>query len=283
MTEPDDVKVAAELAAEAADLLVGLRKESFDAGLSAREVGDRGDRESNRLLLDGLARLRPADAVLSEEAVDDPRRLEADRVWIIDPLDGTREYSEEGRPDWAVHVALWERGAEITAAAVALPALGSVLTSAASAGGPTGTAAPGPEAPTAASGPEAGNKAILDPPPPPADGPLRVVVSRSRPPAWLDALGRRLDLQLIPMGSAGFKAMAVLRGEADVYLHSGGQYEWDSAAPVGVLHAAGLHASRLDGSPLLYNQPSPYLPDLLVCRSSLLSPLLAALEEVEAK
>lgn len=259
MSEPDDVRLASELAAEAGDLLVGLRKESFDAGLASREVGDRGDRESHRLLVDHLARLRPADAVLSEEAADDHRRLAADRVWIVDPLDGTREYSQPDREDWAVHVALWERGAGITAAAVALPAAGLVF---------TGT--------------------DRDPVRPPAGdpqpgSPLRVVVSQSRPPAWLDALAARLDLAITPMGSAGYKAMAVLRGQADAYLHSGGQYEWDSAAPVGVLRAAGLHASRLDGSPLMYNQPSPYLPDLLVCRSGLLSPLLDALKEVGAR
>jgi 3'(2'), 5'-bisphosphate nucleotidase len=258
MSDPDDLEVAVRLADAAGALLIAARKESFDAGLDPQAVGARGDRDANRLLLDDLARARPADAVLSEEAADDLIRLTADRVWIIDPLDGTREYRMAGRDDWAVHVALWQRDAGITAAAVGLPALGLVLTG-------TDRDAPPIE------------------PADPSDGSIRVVVSESRPPAWLAPLGQILPLDVRPLGSAGFKAMAVVRGQADAYLHSGGQYEWDSAAPVGVATAAGFHASRIDGSPLLYNQNPPYLPDLMICRPALAGPLLAALRSVGAK
>ena len=191
-----------------------------------------------------LATSRPGDYVLSEEAAGDPARLSATRVWIVDPLDGTREYSE-GRDDWAVHVALVVDGQPV-AGAVALPGLGSVLS--------TGTPLPLPA---------------------PRHGPLRVVVSRTRPPAVAEAVGKALDAELVPMGSAGAKVATVIRGETDVYVHAGGQYEWDSAAPVAVAIAAGLHASRLDGSPLRYNQPNPWLPDLVICRLDLAEAVLA--------
>jgi 3'(2'), 5'-bisphosphate nucleotidase len=249
-----DLDVAVSLAARAGELLVRARADSFAAGATGTETGRRGDLESNELLLGGLSDLRPADAVLSEESADDLARLQADRVWIIDPLDGTREYSMQGRTDWAVHVALWERDGGITAAAVGLPALDRILTG------------HGDVAPVGA----------------PAGAAMRTVVSDSRPPAWLAALGQVVDLEVRPMGSAGAKAMAVVTGDADAYVHAGGQYEWDSAAPVGVVTAAGLWASRLDGSPLLYNQSPPYLPDLVICRPELAEPLLAALATVGA-
>jgi 3'(2'), 5'-bisphosphate nucleotidase len=249
----DDLSLAVALAGRAGALLLQARAESFAAGATGKEIGRRGDLSSNELLLAGLAADRPDDAVLSEESADDLARLDAERVWIIDPLDGTREYSMAGRTDWAVHVALWERGPGITAAAVGLPALDRVLTG-------------------------HGDAAVLGP----LEGPIRTVVSDSRPPSWLGALGATIDLEVRPMGSAGAKAMAVVAGEADAYVHSGGQYEWDSAAPVGVVQAAGLHASRLDGSPLRYNLSPPYLPDLVICRRELAEPLLAALAAVGA-
>ena len=192
-----------------------------------------------------MAASHPDDAVLSEEGVDDAERLSARRVWIVDPLDGTREFGEEGRTDWAVHVAL-AIDHEIAAAAVALPARGLTLNA--------------------------------SPPPtlaPPHDGPPRLVVSRTRPPAIAETLAERLGGELVALGSAGAKAMAVVLGDVDVYAHSGGQYEWDSAAPVGVAAAAGLHVSRLDGAPLQYNRPEPYLPDLLICRPELRDAVLA--------
>jgi 3'(2'), 5'-bisphosphate nucleotidase len=258
----DDGRLAAELAVQAGALLVGLRVSSAAGGLTGMEAGALGDERSNEAILAGLAAARPQDAVLSEESADDPRRLDAARVWIVDPLDGTREYGLDGRDDWAVHVALWERVAAhdgrsgITAAAVALPALGTVMT----------TDAP-PVVPAR----------------PDASGPLRTVVSDSRPPAWLADLADVLPLAVHPMGSAGAKAMAVVGGEADVYVHSGGQYEWDSAAPVGVAVAAGLHASRLDGSPLVYNEERPYLPDLVICRPEAAGELLDALARIGAR
>jgi len=241
----DDHALAARLATEAGELLVDLRRrvaaEAEAAGQSAdgKALGAEGDRRAHELIVAGLAAARPGDAVLSEEGVADPARLAAERVWIVDPLDGTREYGEVPRADWAVHVALVIGGVP-AAGAVALPARGLTL----------------------ATDPA--------PPPPPAwAGPPRVVVSRSRPPAEATLVADALGGELVALGSAGAKAMAVVLGEADVYPHSGGQYEWDSAAPVAVAAAAGLHVSRLDGSPLVYNRPDPYLPDLLVCRTDL--------------
>jgi 3'(2'), 5'-bisphosphate nucleotidase len=212
-----DAELARRLATETGRLIVRMRP------------GD-GDRVAQLFLAARLAEHRPGDAVLSEEAPDDPRRLSADRVWIIDPLDGSREYAEPGRTDWAVHVALWERG-ELVAGAVAVPALRAT--------------------------------------PKPARRRPRIVVSRTRPPAFAERVAEALGAVLVPMGSAGAKTMAVVRGEADAYLHAGGMYEWDSAAPVFVARAAGLHASRADGRPLYYNQPDPWLPDLLICRPEL--------------
>jgi 3'(2'), 5'-bisphosphate nucleotidase len=198
-----------------------------------------GDRASHEWLMTELAVRFPDDAVLSEEGKDDPARLDSRRVWIVDPLDGTREFGEPPRVDWAVHVALAVDGV-VAAGAVALPAEGTTL----------GTARP----------------PVLPPAPPRAP---RILVSRSRPTEHASRLARHIGGELVAMGSAGAKAMAVVRGQADVYAHSGGQYEWDSAAPVAVAAAAGLHVSRLDGSPLRYNQPNPWLPDLLICRPDL--------------
>jgi 3'(2'), 5'-bisphosphate nucleotidase len=206
------------------------------------------------LLLLELATARPHDAVLSEESADSPARLTADRVWIIDPLDGSREYGMPGRTDWAVHVALWERGGGITAAAVAQPGLAAVYDTAT-----IGSVSRAPSGDT-----------------------LRFLVSDSRPPAWAAPVASALGAELVPMGSAGAKAMAVVRGEYDAYLHDGGQWEWDSAAPVGVALAAGVHATRVDGSPLVYNSEHPYLPDLLICRPELADALLAAIKNAKA-
>jgi 3'(2'), 5'-bisphosphate nucleotidase len=249
MTRADD-RLAAELAAEAGRLLLALRSEGGDPD----ELRKAGDRSSHEFLAAQLATQRPADAILSEEGRDDPARLAAERVWIVDPLDGTREFGEPGRADWAVHVALWERGA-LSAGAVALPAEDRVLSTA----GPP----PAPE-------------------PPPPGLPLRVVVSRTRPPALLEELSQLIDLSLVPLGSAGAKAAAVIKGEADAYIHGGGQYEWDSAAPVAVAQAAGLHASRLDGSALTYNPPDPMLPDILICPAALARTLLDAISAAGA-
>jgi 3'(2'), 5'-bisphosphate nucleotidase len=241
----DDDRLAAELAEQAGKLLLDLRAEGGEPG----DLRKAGDRRSHEFLAAELAARRPGDAVLSEEGKDDRARLAANRVWIVDPLDGTREFGEPGRTDWAVHVALWERGA-LTAGAVALPAQGQVLA----------TTAP-PAAPPAR---EAGK-------------PLRVVVSRTRPPAFLDRLGEEMSVTLVPLGSAGAKAAAVMLGEADAYIHAGGQYEWDSAAPAAVALAAGFHASRLDGAALQYNQPDPMLPDILICPVVLAESLLEAI------
>lgn len=243
-----DAELAVELAEAAGRLLLELRGRAAESGFDQAQLKQEGDRRSHDLLMQRLAEARPDDAVLSEEGADDEARLTAPRTWIVDPLDGTREYSE-GRPDWAVHVALATPDG-LACGAVALPAIDAVLSSAA------------------------------PPPLPPAvEGPPRLVVSRTRPPVEAGRVAERLGCALVEMGSAGAKAMAVLRGEADVYLHAGGQYEWDSAAPVAVVLAAGLHATRLDGSPLRYNQAPPYLPDLVICRPELADAVIAAAKE----
>ena len=243
-----DARLAAELARRAGELLLGLQA---DSGLVGHPLGARGDRDANALLLAELAEARPRDAVLSEESADSPARLDAERVWIIDPLDGTREYGMTGRANWAVHVALWQRDdaspTKIAAAAVAQPALDAVYAS---------------DDVVAQRGEH--------------EVPI-VLVSASRPPAFARPVADAIGGHLATMGSAGAKAMAVVRGEADAYVHAGGQWEWDSAAPVGVALAAGLHASRVDGSPLQYNRARPYLPDLVICRAELAGDILAAI------
>ena len=244
MTDHDD---AARYAAEAGTLLLELRDQGTDAELPRGSLGDTGDLLANRRLLELLGAEHADDRVLSEESADDPRRLAATRVWIIDPLDGTREFTEPGRNDWAVHIALWARGEGLIAGAVALPAQDRVLCT----GAPSGIPANDGRA-------------------------LRVVVSRTRPPAAARRVAAALDAELVAMGSAGAKAMAVVQGEVDAYVHAGGQYEWDSAAPVAVAAASGFHVSRIDGSPLVYNRRDPWLPDLIVCRPELAEAVLAA-------
>ena len=242
MTLPDDHELSGRLAGEAGDLLLALRERGGDPAALRAD----GDRQSHEFLASELARLRPGDAVLSEEGKDDRVRLSADRVWIVDPLDGTREFGEAGRTDWAVHVALWQ-GGDLVAGAVALPAQGRKVLS---------TAVP-----------------PARPQPPGSGQPLRLLVSRSRPPEFVQLMADKLGAELVPLGSAGAKAAAVICGEAEGYVHAGGQYEWDSAAPVAVARAAGLHASRIDGSKLAYNQASPSLPDILICQAEI-APLL---------
>ena len=237
-----DIDVAVAAARAAADVLVRLR----GGGLTGRDLGDAGDAAAQHAITDELRAARPDDVVFSEEAADDARRLTADRVWIVDPLDGTREYGDADRHDWAVHVALWSAG-ELTAAAVALPGLGEVLVT-----------DPAPVLPEH------------------SPGPVRVAVSRTRPPTVADAVAAALGAELVPLGSAGYKTVAVVRGEVDAYVHAGGMYQWDSAAPVAVARAAGLTACRLDGSPLVYNGRDPWLPDLVVCRPELAGAVLAA-------
>jgi 3'(2'), 5'-bisphosphate nucleotidase len=240
-----DAELAARLAKEAGARLLQLRSSS---ALSGKALGDAGDALAHKFIAEALAEHRPADGFLSEECLDDPARLSNERVWIVDPLDGTREYSEN-RDDWAVHVALAVSG-QASQGAVALPARNLVFSS-----------GPAYQAPTI------------------PKGRLKMVVSRTRPPKEADHIARLLDAEVVPMGSCGAKAMAVVAGEADVYLHSGGLHEWDSCAPVAVAQASGLHCSRIDGSQLEYNQPDLYLPDLLVCRMALAPPILTALAQ----
>jgi 3'(2'), 5'-bisphosphate nucleotidase len=241
-----DHEVSRQIATEAGRLLVELRH-SIPESTDERWLRDQGDARSHRMIMDRLAALRPDDAILSEEGKDDHQRLLHHRVWVIDPLDGTREFGEPPRDDWAVHVALCVDG-EPVVGSVALPAQGRVLT----------TADPFSDAP--------------------ADSePLRMVASRTRAPEIVTDVATALGADLVYMGSAGAKAMTVVSGDADIYLHAGGQYEWDSAAPVAVAIAAGLHCSRIDGSALVYNQPNPYMPDLLICTRSVAPRVLALL------
>lgn len=256
MPPTSDGAFAAWLAEHAGRMLQDLREEMGFGDPAALRAA--GDKRAHDMIVAELEKWRSSDAVLSEEGVrDDPARLTSERVWIVDPLDGTREFGEPGRADWAVHVALWsQRTLALVAGAVALPAAHRVLST--------------------------------DPPPsyPPlhpdvaAGGPIRIAASRTRPPAFLDEIVVRENAVLVPMGSAGAKIAAVITGEVDAYIHAGGQSEWDSAAPVAVALATGLHASRLDGSPLVYNRPDPSLPDLLVCRADLASRLLSALSHI---
>lgn len=244
-----DAEIATALAEGAGKLLLELREGLVLRGADQRTIKDAGDREAHLWLVDALAALRPDDGVLSEEGRDDRARLALDRVWIVDPLDGTREYGE-GRSDWAVHVAL-SIGGEPAIGAVAQPGIGRVFSS--------------------------GAPDVV--PPRDESQPIRMVVSRSRAPMITMLVAQRLGASYIEMGSAGAKAMAVVRGEADFYLHAGGQYEWDNCAPAAVALAAGLHASRVDGAPLRYNHADPWLPDLLVCRRELAEPILAIVHE----
>jgi 3'(2'), 5'-bisphosphate nucleotidase len=246
MRTQSDAEIGIQAASLAGELLLRLRQsaatgEVASVALDADVLRAAGDRDANHAIMKLLANERPEDSLLSEEAADDPRRLIADRVWIIDPLDGTREFGERDgagvwRDDFAVHVALWERGQGLTLGVVALPARGVIYSS----------------------------NAPLEVPPSPA-GKLRIAVSRTRPPTFIAALEAAGSAALVPMGSAGVKVMAVVSGEVDAYIHAGGQYQWDSAAPVAVALAAGLVATRLDGSPLRYNVPELLLPDLMVC------------------
>ena len=237
MVESDE-QLAERLATEAGSILLRLRAE----GLEGKALGQAGDAAANAMLCRELRASRPDDAILSEEEKDSAARLAHRRVWIIDPLDGTREYGE-GRDDWAVHVALAVDGVSHVGA-VALPGLGITLTS----GAPTPLRS--------------------------ANQPPKMLVSRTRPAAEAVFVAERLGADLLAMGSAGAKAMAVVRGEADIYLHTGGQYEWDNCAPVAVAQAAGLHVSRVDGSAIRYNQADTYLPDLLICRAELADEVL---------
>jgi 3'(2'), 5'-bisphosphate nucleotidase len=249
----DDHVLARDLAGQAGQRLLELRAQGGDPDVLRKA----GDRLSHEFLTAALAALRPGDVVLSEEGADNPARLGARRVWIVDPLDGTREFGEPGRTDWAVHVALWERAnsgeeGDLTAGAVALPAQDMVLSTAE------------PSAPL----PEDG-----------ASGRIRIVVSRSRPPGFVRNISGLINAELVPLGSAGAKVAAVVCGEVDAYVHGGGFYEWDTAAPVAVATAAGFHVSRIDGSDVSYNRDNPLLPDILVCRPAIAGLLLDAIRE----
>ncbi|MEC9089243.1 MAG: 3'(2'),5'-bisphosphate nucleotidase CysQ [Actinomycetota bacterium] len=247
MADPQDHAISARIAADAGRLLVDIRERLFNQGADSWTVKDTGDLEAHRFIMEELKKEFPEDGVLSEEGRDDLSRLDKERVWIVDPLDGTREFGEPGRSDWAVHVALTENGVP-TAGAVALPAIERTLST-----------DPAPQLPA------------------PHGGRPKMVVSRSRAPAAAMIVAEALDAELFALGSAGAKAMAVVLGHADIYAHSGGQYEWDNCAPAAVALAAGLHASRCDGSPLDYNYEDPWLPDLLICRQEFKDEAVAAL------
>jgi 3'(2'), 5'-bisphosphate nucleotidase len=294
LTEADDHALAHDLAERAGRLLLDLRAQGGDP----QALKNAGDRQSHEFLMAELAQARPDDAVLSEEGIDNKTRLTANRVWIVDPLDGTREFGDPPRTDWAVHVALWERNTapanagaageptpqrnageageppssgQLTAGAVALPAQGAVLStlSVAERMGREGDSGR----------PSEGVSAEIFPTGPGAERPLKLVVSRTRASQLVKDVAQLLNAELVPCGSAGAKAATVIQGQNDVYLHSGGFYEWDTAAPVAVARAAGLHVSRIDGSDVVYNQENPLLPDILVCRPAIAGLLLNAVRE----
>jgi len=242
-----DHELAGRIAEEAGRMLVELRTNLMRQGFHYWDLKDEGDYAGHRYIVEALKSARPDDVILSEEAADDRARLSADRVWIIDPIDGTNEFAEPPRHDWAIHIALWERG-DLTTAAVALPALELTF-----------HVSPASALP---------DRTRLKP---------RLVTSRSRNPYSAVVVAHALGCDVVRLGSAGAKAMAVVMGEADIYVHDGGMYQWDSAAPAAVARAAGLHVSRIDGSPLTYNEASLWLPDLLICRPELAEPAIAAL------
>ena len=246
MSETDQ-QLASRVATEAGAMLVELRDDLVAEGIHYWDLKDEGDVAGHRYIMSALTAARPNDVILSEEAADNRKRLSAERVWIIDPIDGTNEFAEHPRHDWAIHIALWESG-ELTAASVALPTLGITFDASPAAVVPPSTRA----------------KPLL-------------VTSRSRNPYCAVMVANALGCDVARLGSAGAKAMAVVMGEADIYVHDGGMYQWDSAAPSAVAKAAGLHVSRIDGSPLKYNQESLWLPDFLVCRTELAEPALKAL------
>jgi 3'(2'), 5'-bisphosphate nucleotidase len=318
----DDHALARDLAEQAGQRLLELRAHGGDPDVLRKA----GDRLSHEFLTRELADRRPGDVVLSEEGADNPARLDARRVWIVDPLDGTREFGEPGRTDWAVHVALWERSGasgpgDLTAGAVALPAQGKVLSTAAGerqqcsidaaittsmfhrgregapeggtglAGGDGGApgrpggdgGAPGrPGGDGGAPGRPGGDGGAPGRPGDDggASGRIRIVVSRTRAPQFVRDISDLIDAELVPLGSAGAKVAAVVDGEVDAYVHGGGFYEWDTAAPVAVARAAGFHASRIDSSALVYNQADLLMPDILVCRPAVAGVLLQAIREV---
>ena len=246
MSETDQ-QLASRVATEAGAMLVELRDELVAEGIHYWDLKDEGDVAGHRYIMSALTAARPDDVILSEEAADNRRRLSAERVWIIDPIDGTNEFAEHPRHDWAIHIALWEAG-ELTAASVALPTLGVTF--------------------------DASPAAVV--PPSTRARPL-LVTSRSRNPYCAVMVANALGCDVARLGSAGAKAMAIVMGEADIYVHDGGMYQWDSAAPSAVAKAAGLHVCRIDGSPLEYNKESLWLPDFLVCRTELAEPALKAL------
>jgi 3'(2'), 5'-bisphosphate nucleotidase len=246
-TAETDVELANRLAVEAGHLLVALQEEMYERRAPAWQIMDTGDLASHRYLLEQLRTARPDDAVLSEEGVEDPRRFGTDRVWIVDPLDGTNEFGERGRHDWAVHVALWDHGS-FAAGAVTLPAMDLLFST--------------------------DPASVL---PPRTREVPRLITSRNRNPPAAVIIANALGCDAVRLGSAGAKAMAVVAGEADIYVHDGGMYQWDSAAPAAVALAAGLFVSRIDGTPIVYNQRDPWLPDFIVCRQEFAGPVLEAL------
>ncbi|AWB82332.1 3'(2'),5'-bisphosphate nucleotidase CysQ [Corynebacterium yudongzhengii] len=234
-----DSRLTDLLAQGTGEILKGVRGVGL---LRGRDLGEAGDDLAQNWIARVLAQHRPDDGFLSEEAADNPERLSKDRVWIIDPLDGTKEFAT-GRQDWAVHIALVENGRP-THAAVGLPDLGVVFSSS-----------------------DARH----------VEGPFarKIIASRNRPPKVANHIAEKLGFTSEGFGSAGAKAMHVLLGDHDAYIHAGGQYEWDQAAPVGVALASGLHASRLNGEELRYNNRDTYIPDLLICRPELADDILS--------
>jgi len=189
-----DSALAARLAVQAGHLLVRIRDELTRAGAPAWHVMDAGDLASHRFIAQELAAVRPDDAVLSEEGLEDARRFNADRVWIVDPLDGTSEFGEPGRADWAVHIALWDAD-HLAAGAVSIPALDLIFCT-----------DPAPVLPQ-----------------PQRARPI-LVTSRTRNPYVAVVVANALDAEPVRLGSAGAKAMAVVAGDADIYVHDGGMY-----------------------------------------------------------
>lgn len=240
-----DVRLTNLLAQGSGEILKGIRGVGL---LRDKELAQAGDELAQNWIARVLAQHRPDDGFYPRRPRIIPRGC---RKTSVDcrPARWHKEFAT-GRQDWAVHIALVEDGVPLHAA-VGLPDLGVVFRS---------------SEVRAVSGPFS----------------RRIVVSRNRPPEIADYVGKHMDLQTVRLGSAGAKAMKVLLGDVDAYIHSGGQYEWDQAAPVGVAQAAGLHVSRLDGSQHQFNRADTYIPDLLICRKELADDMLGHIADYKA-
>ena len=275
----NDAELARDVAQAAGQRLIALRRDFGPVDAADRDqiraLRDAADRASHEFILSRLNAERPDDAVLSEEGHDGLERDTAHRVWIVDPLDGTSEFGQ-GRADFAVHVALWQRDdsagpgtARLVAGCIDLPAQRVTYSSADS--GAFASARADTDSDLTVHRPGA---------------PVRVVVSRTRPPALAidpERLAAALEVanieigavDVLRVGSVGAKVAELLGGRADLYLHDSGFYEWDVAAPLIVAEHYGLRACHLNGTTITFNHRPPWVKDLVVGKPELVAAVVA--------